>query len=218
MTWKISDAVFHCKTHIKTRFQITHLKYNLKFIWNLSEIWMAVGASGATEGDALVFHIGFLAVARAIRKVWTVALLVGCDIAQSGMQWCNQGSMQGAENIAYNVVGMPSDNSVCKCDKNNYLVVSNPRTTWPMNTLDPDHLKTMEMLCIMLMYLCQSGFHQGDMYASVVNHQTTPASMTPWHGNTPTISVTPTSQTPNSARVAWVCAPWLALVENMWML
>ena len=45
-----------------------------------------MGASGATEGDALVFQIGFLAVASAIMKVWTVALLVGCDIVQSGRQ------------------------------------------------------------------------------------------------------------------------------------
>ena len=47
---------------------------------------MAVGASGATEGNALVSLIGFLAVAKAIRKVWIVALLVGCAIVQSGMQ------------------------------------------------------------------------------------------------------------------------------------
>ena len=45
-----------------------------------------MGASGATEGNALASLIGFLAVASDIRKVWTVALLVGCDIVQSGMQ------------------------------------------------------------------------------------------------------------------------------------
>ena len=47
---------------------------------------MAAGASGATEGEAGVLEIGFLAVASAIMKVWIVALLVGCDIVQSGRQ------------------------------------------------------------------------------------------------------------------------------------
>ena len=47
---------------------------------------MAVEASGATEGEAWVHQIGLLAVASAIMQVWIVALLVGCDIAQSGRQ------------------------------------------------------------------------------------------------------------------------------------
>ena len=37
---------------------------------------MAVGASGATEGEAWVPQMGFLAVASAIMKVCIVALLV----------------------------------------------------------------------------------------------------------------------------------------------
>ena len=47
---------------------------------------MAVAASGATEGEAWVHQIGFLAVASAIVKVWIVVLLVGCDIVQFGRQ------------------------------------------------------------------------------------------------------------------------------------
>ena len=47
---------------------------------------MVVGASGATEGYAWVLQIGVLVIARAIMKVWIVALLVGCDIVQSGRQ------------------------------------------------------------------------------------------------------------------------------------
>jgi len=48
----------------------------------------------------------------------------------------------------------------CANVQNNYLVVSHPRTTWLMHTLDPDCQQSMEMLGVMLMYICHAGLYQ----------------------------------------------------------
>ena len=76
----MSEAVLYCKTHTKPIFQIQLLRQHLKFICNSSEIWLVVGASGATQCDAWVNTMELFAVASASMKVLLGSLLVGCAV------------------------------------------------------------------------------------------------------------------------------------------
>ena len=115
-----------------------------------------MGASGATAGDAWVHQIGVLAVDSAIRTVWIVALLVGCEVVSVAKGCILTSRVAGKVTCKIKSV---VQTLLLPLQHTASVLVPHPRTNKLMNTLSTYSQKINEMLELMFMHLCHGGLH-----------------------------------------------------------
>jgi hypothetical protein len=126
---------------------------------------MAVGASGATEGNALVDPVELLAVASASRKVLLVSLLVGCEVVNVAKGCIVTSKVAGKVTCKIKAI---VHTLLLPLQHTYSVLVPHPRTNKLMGTLDTFNEEMNDMLEGMIMHFCHGGLHQAFMNGSVV--------------------------------------------------
>ena len=110
-------------------------------------------------------QIGVLAVDSAIRTVWIVALLVGCEVVNVAKGCILTSKVPGK--VTCKIKAMVQT-LLLPLQHTASVLVPHPRTNKLMSALDTFNQKINDMLEVMIMHLCYGGMRQAFMNVRVV--------------------------------------------------